>query len=179
MQPDSGNSVPEKNNVETDGNDYFLTEESDENELREAENTFEDSLADDEEKTEAIICFEDALERYRIYCERNSEEGLEPFAGLCFNYIRFARDEWPMFEVLFLKENRKQSLYEVINGGEKKYVLKEIKKLSITDTEKIESIFIKCFVFAYGVANMVHLGEFEIDDKSLYQLLCDTFKTFY
>ena len=179
LQPDLGDLAPEINDVETEGNDNFLTEESEENEFREAENFYEDSFAEDGEKTEEIICFEEALERYREYCERNNEEGLEPFVGLCFNYIRFARDEWPMFEVLFLKENRKQSLYEVINGGEKKNVLTEIKKLSVKDMAIIESVFIKCFIFANGVANMVHLGEFEIDDNSLHRLLCDAFKTFY
>ncbi len=117
--------------------------------------------------------FEKARKYYEDFCNSNHNTYDTPFVSLGINYIRFAKKEQNIFRLLFLSGNKDHTLYELINGNENAFVMKEIKKIPNLNMDNVELIFTKVFIFMHGMAGMTITGEFDLTDKEAEDMLKD------
>ena len=117
--------------------------------------------------------FEKARKYYEDFCNSNKKAYDTPFVSLGINYIRFAKQEQNIFRLLFLSGNKNHTLYELINGNENAFVMKEIKKIPNLNMDNVELIFTKVFIFMHGMAGMTITGEFDLTDKEAEDMLKD------
>ena len=117
--------------------------------------------------------FEKARKYYEDFCNSNHNTYDTPFVSLGINYIRFAKKEQNIFRLLFLSGNKNHTLYELINGNENAFVMKEIKKIPNLNMDNVELIFTKVFIFMHGMAGMTITGEFDLTDKEAEDMLKD------
>ena len=117
--------------------------------------------------------FEKARKYYEDFCNSNKNTYDTPFVSLGINYIRFAKQEQNIFRLLFLSGNKSHTLYELINGNENAFVMKEIKKIPNLNMDNVELIFTKVFIFMHGMAGMTITGEFDLTDKEAEDMLKD------
>ena len=110
---------------------------------------------------------------YEDFCNSNHNTYDTPFVSLGINYIRFAKKEQNIFRLLFLSGNKNHTLYELINGNENAFVMKEIKKIPNLNMDNVELIFTKVFIFMHGMAGMTITGEFDLTDKEAEDMLKD------
>ena len=122
--------------------------------------------------------FEKARDYYEDFCNGNHNTYDTPFVSLGINYIRFAKQEQNIFKLLFLSGNKDHTLYELINGNENAFVMKEIKKIPNLNMDNVELIFTKVFIFMHGMAGMTITGEFDLTDKEAEDMLKDAIKGF-
>lgn len=122
--------------------------------------------------------FERARAYYEDFCNGNKNNYDTPFVSLGINYIRFAKQEQNLFKLLFLSGNKDHTLYELINGKENAFVMKEIKKIPNLNMDNVELIFTKVFIFMHGMAGMTITGEFDLSDKEAEDMLKDAIKGF-
>ncbi|MCR4806422.1 MAG: TetR family transcriptional regulator [Lachnospiraceae bacterium] len=122
--------------------------------------------------------FEKARKYYEDFCNSNKNTYDTPFVSLGINYIRFAKQEQNIFRLLFLSGNKSHTLYELINGNENAFVMKEIKKIPNLNMDNVELIFTKVFIFMHGMAGMTITGEFDLTDKEAEDMLKDAIKGF-
>lgn len=122
--------------------------------------------------------FERARAYYEDFCNSNKNNYDTPFVSLGINYIRFAKQEQNLFKLLFLSGNKNHTLYELINGKENAFVMKEIKKIPNLNMDNVELIFTKVFIFMHGMAGMTITGEFDLSDKEAEDMLKDAIKGF-
>ena len=122
--------------------------------------------------------FEKARKYYEDFCNSNKNTYDTPFVSLGINYIRFAKQEQNIFRLLFLSGNKSHTLYELINGNENAFVMKEIKKIPNLHMDNVELIFTKVFIFMHGMAGMTITGEFDLTDKEAEDMLKDAIKGF-
>ena len=122
--------------------------------------------------------FERSRAYYEDFCNSNKNSYDTPFVSLGINYIRFAKQEQNLFKLLFLSGNKDNTLYELINGKENAFVMKEIKKIPNLNMDNVELIFTKVFIFMHGMAGMTRTGEFDLSDKEAEDMLKDAIKGF-
>ena len=122
--------------------------------------------------------FEKTRKEYEDFCLSGGNDYATPFVSLGMNYIRFARKEQNLFRLLFLSGNKEHTLYELINGNENAFVMKEIKKMKKPNMDKVEDIFTKVFIFMHGMACMTITGELELTDEDAGGMLEDAIKGF-
>ena len=122
--------------------------------------------------------FERARAYYEDFCNSNKNNYDTPFVSLGINYIRFAKQEQNLFKLLFLSGNKDHTLYELINGKENAFVMKEIKKIPNLNMDNVELIFTKVFIFMHGMAGMTITGEFDLSDREAEDMLKDAIKGF-
>ena len=115
--------------------------------------------------------FERSRAYYEDFCNSNKNSYDTPFVSLGINYIRFAKQEQNLFKLLFLSGNKDHTLYELINGKENAFVMKEIKKIPNLNMDNVELIFTKVFIFMHGMAGMTITGEFDLSDKEAEDML--------
>jgi len=101
-----------------------------------------------------------------------------PFIDLGMAYINFAVQYENLFALLFVSHYKKgSSTYEFINGGEKMYVLRELKKMSDVPAKKAGAVFSNFWTFIHGMACMVLNGDYDLSDEECRQSLADIFET--
>ncbi|MCR5356804.1 MAG: TetR/AcrR family transcriptional regulator [Lachnospiraceae bacterium] len=122
--------------------------------------------------------FEKARKYYEDFCISNHNNYDTPFVNMGLNYINFAKKEQNIFKLLFLSGNKNHTLYELINGNEHAFVMKEIKKIPNLNMNNVELIFTKVFIFMHGMAGMTITGEFDLTDKEAEGMLKDAIKGF-
>ena len=122
--------------------------------------------------------FERSRAYYEDFCNSNKNSYDTPFVSLGINYIRFAKQEQNLFKLLFLSGNKDHTLYELINGKENAFVMKEIKKIPNLNMDNVELIFTKVFIFMHGMAGMTITREFDLSDKEAEDMLKDAIKGF-
>ena len=122
--------------------------------------------------------FEKARGAYEDFCNSNTNNYDTPFVSLGMNYIRFAKEEQNLFRLMFLSGNKNHTLYELINGKENAFVMKEIKKIPNLNMDKVELIFTKVFIFMHGMAGMTITGEFDLTEKEAEDMLKDAIRSF-
>lgn len=127
----------------------------------------EDVITDVIEMT--IQYFSDYYEAY----EKTEEV---PFVNLGLAYIKFAKENENLFRILFASHAKKTcSTYELINGKNQEYVLRELKKITDLQREEAGEIFSKIWIFIHGLACMVLNGDFDLSKEETTQMLKDIY----
>ncbi|MCR5508642.1 MAG: TetR/AcrR family transcriptional regulator [Lachnospiraceae bacterium] len=122
--------------------------------------------------------FEKARAYYEDFCLSNRKDYDTPFVNLGLNYINFAKKEQNIFKLLFLSGDKNHTLYELINGKDHAFVMKEIKKIPNLNMNNVELIFTKVFIFMHGMAGMTITGEFDLTDNEAEGMLKDAIMGF-
>ncbi|MBR6329521.1 MAG: TetR/AcrR family transcriptional regulator [Lachnospiraceae bacterium] len=109
-----------------------------------------------------------AGEFFADYYEKAPKDSAIPFVDLGITYIRFATEHENLFRILFVSHYKKHaSTYEFINGGEKMYVLKELKKVEGVPAQKAGMIFSSIWTFVNGMACMSLNGDLDMDETEI------------
>lgn len=113
---------------------------------------------------------------YEQFYENYQKSGSDvPFLDLGLSYIGFARQEKKLFQMMFLKEDRKErSLYEMINGRNG-HVMLEINKAKSDGCLHAEDLFMKMWIFIHGIACMVITGDYDLADQETETLLTNAY----
>ncbi|MCR5488260.1 MAG: TetR/AcrR family transcriptional regulator [Lachnospiraceae bacterium] len=102
-----------------------------------------------------------------------------PFVDLGLAYIRFASVYPKLFRVVFLDESEGgKSMYDLINGGENNFVINEFRKMKGVSQDDFSLLFMKMWIFIHGIACMVLKDDFDMTEKEIEELLCETYLSF-
>ena len=114
------------------------------------------------------------------YFELDSNFSVMPFVNFGMTYISFAKNEANLFRLLFLNDNKlNKSSYDLVNGGSKNYVIRELKRIQGVEPSDYESVFMKVWLVIHGTACMMIRNEFDISEKETVSLLEDMFGKIY
>lgn len=116
--------------------------------------------------------FTRASDYYENYCINFPRVNAVPFVDLALGYISFAKEEPNLFRLLFMtKHSEDVTMYNLLNGKEGGFVIKELRRIPNLDMNNAETIFMKVFVFMHGMACMVTNGEFDLSDNETSDML--------
>lgn len=111
------------------------------------------------------------------YYESSPRNNPVPFVDLGLTYIRFAKEHEQLFTILFASHCKKEiSTYEFINGGDKGYVLKELKRIDGVPAQKAGAIFSNMWTFINGLACMVLNGDYDLTDEEAIANMTEIFE---
>ena len=120
-----------------------------------------------------------AFDFYEDYCVNFTRSNPEAFVDLALCYINFAKDEPNLFKLLFLsKHDENFNMYNLLNGKDNGFVIKELRRIPNLDMNNAEEIFMKVFIFMHGMACMVTNGEFDLSDEEAVGMLKSVFAQF-
>lgn len=126
-----------------------------------------------------IELFDQTADYFSNYYLQYPHKSETPFLDLGMAYIKFARDEKFLFEILFLNENKKGiSTYDLVNGKDHGFIRAELKKIS--DINQIEAgmLFSKMWIFIYGMACMALSNDFDLTENETKEMLIETYQAF-
>ena len=114
------------------------------------------------------------------YFELEGDFSTVPFVNFGMTYISFAKNEPDIFKLLFLEENNvRKSSYDLVNGGSKNLVIRELKKIEDITPDEYEDVFMKVWLVIHGTACMMIRNEFDISELDTVKLLEDMFEKIY
>ncbi len=120
-----------------------------------------------------------ARDYYENYCHEHKKESAVPFVDLAMCYIQFAKDEINLFKLLFLSSHDDDNtMYDLINGRENGFVIKELKRVHNLKMEKAQMLFMKIFIFIHGMACMASNGELDLSKEETITLLNEIVESF-
>ena len=123
--------------------------------------------------------FKMSREFYEEFCTSYEKTCNVPFVDLALCYIQFAKAEPNLFKMLFLNaHDDENTMYDIINGKQNGFVIKELKSIKNLDMNNAGMIFMKVFVFMHGMACMVINGEFDLEDAEAKDMLVDVISNF-
>ena len=123
--------------------------------------------------------FDRAKAYYEDYCVNFKREYDTPFVDLGLCYIQFAKDELNLFKLLFLtRHNDENTMYDLINGKDQGFVIKELRRINNLDMNRAGDIFMKIFVFMHGMACMAISGELDLSREEVLPMLMETIEGF-
>lgn len=116
---------------------------------------------------------------YEEFCGQYVKKSNVPFVDLALCYIAFAKAEPNLFKILFLSSHDDENtMYDIINGKENGFVIKELRRIPNLDMNNAGMIFMKVFVFMHGMACMVINGEFDLDEAETEKMLVEVIASF-
>lgn len=123
--------------------------------------------------------FDKAKVYYEEYCLNYQRENDTPFVDLGLCYIQFAKEELNLFKLLFLtKHDDDNTMYDLINGKDNGFVIKELRRITNLDMNKAGDIFMKIFVFMHGMACMAISGELDLSKEEVLPMLKESIEVF-
>ena len=125
---------------------------------------------EDEVYARAVTYFQDY---YSLY----PKVGKMPFCDLGMAYLAFAREEKALFRMLFVPDQKRKSLYEILNGSAEN-VRAEIQKAVSFGCADPGGLFMKIWMFIHGAACMAMTGDYDLSDqetRKMLENLCQTF----
>ena len=122
--------------------------------------------------------FDLGMEYYESFYDRCDKSFSEPFVAMGLAYIKFAKEEPHLFDMLFLaKERYGKSLYEILNGA-KGNVGAEMIKAKAAGCRDAGGLFTKMWIFIHGAACMTITGDYDLEEKDTVNMLIDIYKSF-
>ena len=116
---------------------------------------------------------------YESYCLNFPQENETPFVDLGLCYITFAKEELNLFKLLFLTpHDDDNTMYDLVNGLENGFVIKQFKRVKNLDMNKAGDIFMKIFIFMHGMACMAICGELDLTKEEILPTLKETVDNF-
>ena len=116
---------------------------------------------------------------YESYCVNFVKSNETPFVDLGLCYITFAKEELNLFKLLFLTaHDEENTMYDLVNGMENGFVIKEFRRIKNLDMNKAGDIFMKIFIFMHGMACMAICGELDLTKEEILPTLTETIEGF-
>lgn len=121
--------------------------------------------------------YEKAADFFQDYYSLYPRLGKTPFSDLGMAYIAFAREEKQLFRMLFMPENRKKGLYELLNGKTEN-VKSEIQSAGANGCPDPGTLFMKMWIFIHGAASMSLTGDYDLSDQETRKMLEEVYYSF-
>ncbi len=116
-------------------------------------------------------CF--ARERYNGYIERALKAEM-PFKEVGTAYIRFAREEPKLFQLLFMTEKEaipdRNNLLGVLDDSEKQ-ILTCVQELYAFNKEEAFQVYLHLFLYSHGIATLIATKVCDFSDKEISEML--------
>ncbi len=111
------------------------------------------------------------------YLMDNMREDIPKYKQVGINYIKFAKEEKKLFQMLFMTKTEYLPDEFVSSAGKNYMHLKDIIRLS-TDLkdEDIKKFHIKMWIFTHGIASLVASNTVQFSDKQIQELLSHEFQ---
>lgn len=111
------------------------------------------------------------------YLMDNMREDIPKYKQVGINYIKFAKEEKRLFQMLFMTKTEYLPDEFVSSAGNDYMHLKDIIRLS-TDLkdEDIKKFHIKMWIFTHGIASLVASDTVQFSDKQIQELLSHEFQ---
>ena len=111
------------------------------------------------------------------YLMDNMREDIPKYKQVGINYIKFAKEEKKLFQMLFMTKTEYLPDEFVSSAGNDYMHLKDIIRLS-TDLkdEDIKKFHIKMWIFTHGIASLVASDTVQFSDKQIQELLSHEFQ---
>ena len=117
---------------------------------------------------------------YEEFCLAYEQTNDTPFVDLGLCYISFAKKELNLFKLLFLTpHDDNNTMYDLINGAENGFVIKQLRRIKNLDMNKAGDIFMKVFIFMHGMACMAICGELDLTTEEILPTLKETIEGFF
>ena len=123
--------------------------------------------------------FDRAKQYYEQFCLEFEQTNEIPFVDLGLCYISFAKKELNLFKLLFLTAHDENTMYDLINGAENGFVIKQLRRIKNLDMNKAGDIFMKVFIFMHGMACMAICGELDLTTEEILPTLQETIEGFF
>ncbi|MCD8038594.1 MAG: TetR/AcrR family transcriptional regulator [Lachnospiraceae bacterium] len=121
--------------------------------------------------------YERAIDSFGDYYENFKSDVDMPFIHLGLAYIKYAKEERKLFQLLFQSDNRgSRSLYELLNG-KTGAVSREINHAAAAGCKNPSGLFMKMWIFIHGCACMVLTGDYDLTEEETIDLLGDIYKS--
>lgn len=122
--------------------------------------------------------FERGIEYFEEFYNRSPGYDDTPFVNLGVAYIRFAREEPNLFQLLFLSKKRyNKSLYDILNGR-LGAVGREVARAKMEGCKNAEQIFMNMWIFIHGAACMSTTGDYDLEMQDTIEMLKNAYQGF-
>ena len=114
--------------------------------------------------------YEKAAEYFQDYYSLYPKLNKTPFLDLGMAYISLARDEKQLFRMLFVPQEKKKGLYELLNGKSEN-VKAQIQAAAMSGCHDPGALFMKMWIFIHGAASMSLTGDYDLSDQETREML--------
>lgn len=114
-----------------------------------------------------------AFDKFYEYVEKQGDSDMPRYKRIGMGYIRFAREEAPLFRMLFMCERKKGDQNPDDRYADVLHVSSEATGLD-GDTTKL--FHMHMWVYVHGLATMAATGYLELDDELMSSLLTGHFR---
>lgn len=118
----------------------------------------------------------EVLEIYRKYMKVDKKA--HPYKEMGKGYIRFAKEEPKLFQLIFMSENNLNA-ENFIKHDKKVYedILKYVSNVTrINSEENVSNFHLKMWIFTHGIATMIATKTCEISEKQISKMLTEEFE---
>lgn len=118
------------------------------------------------------------IEKYFYkYITDNMTDDMPMYKQVGVNYIRFAKEEKKLFQILFMSETKMPPKDFIEKAGEDyKEIEKMIKISTKLKDEEIASFHTKMWLFTHGIATLLASGTIELESEQIKDLLTQEFQ---
>lgn len=121
--------------------------------------------------------YERAFLFFQDYYSYYPKLGKTPFSDLGMAYIAFAREEKELFRMLFVPQQRRKGLYELLNGKTEN-VKTQIQAAATAGCSDPGALFMKMWIFIHGAASMSLTGDYDLSDQETRGMLESVYQSF-
>lgn len=117
------------------------------------------------------------IEKYFYeYLMCDIEEDIPPYKQVGLRYIKFAKEENKLFQILFMSESNyaMDSFVSKERAGYEKLV-ELIKKSTLLKEEDIKAFHIKMWIFTHGIASLIASNTIVFSEDEIQRLLTEEF----
>lgn len=113
---------------------------------------------------------------YKVIMEKVSDD-IPPYKQIGINYIKFARNEKKLFQILFTTGNKNYFEDFIANDLEDyEKLTKIIKNTTKLSDEDISTFHIRMWIFSHGIATLVANDTISLTEEQVRKLLSDEFQ---
>ena len=107
----------------------------------------------------------------------NMIDGIPKYKQIGINYIKFAKKENKLFQILFMSElGLSPSAFVTKSGDDYKEIEKMVKLSTNLDDEDIKKFHTKMWIFSHGLASLVANNTIKLTDEQIAKLLSYEFQ---
>lgn len=121
------------------------------------------------------VLWEKAAATYQSYMNSNLNEG-NPYKMMGINYIRFAKEEPVLFQLLFLSETSKTPEQIMTNDAAFDDVCQYAKVATGLEEKDVKKYHLRMWMFTHGLACLVATRTCTFTDEEINQLLIDEYQ---
>ena len=104
-------------------------------------------------------------------------EGIPKYKQIGINYIRFAKKEQKLFQILFMSETTLTPNAFVSKTGEDYEEIEKLVRISTNlNNEEIKAFHTKMWIFCHGIASLVANNTINLNDEQIEELLSYEFQ---